>query len=324
VLSDRWCVRAHRVIVVCVVLMYMFRCVRLCDYSSVCLVATVSVVACMLCRSVINELAGVACPRSSSLCGPPEAVMSAIGAACPAAAVVDDAVEAVCGAESVAVVPGASKAIPSTPNSKAGGAPRGKCARKPKIDIDNEIQEANRLADLFKKMQAASKVAARNAHRSKQRLIRKANKLSEQDLMRLAVLKRCGLIVPDEEAGIEASPVSASAPPPAKKTKAQEHISNRFKTLVCAVPGASEVLDGLAAADASAAAAKGSCAAAASSSSLPPVEHLPFLRRLPSHRSTKASPPQAAEAKPLMEVEADGEEDGSGTEDAVDAEAPEE
>ena len=71
--------------------------------------------------------------------------------------------------------------------------------RKPKIDIDNEIEEANRLAELFRKMQNASKVAARKATRSKQRLMKKADQLSEQDLMRLAVLKRCGIFAPHQK-----------------------------------------------------------------------------------------------------------------------------
>ena len=41
--------------------------------------------------------------------------------------------------------------------SEAGRAPS---KRKPKIDIDHEIQEANRLAELFRKMQNASKQTA--------------------------------------------------------------------------------------------------------------------------------------------------------------------
>ena len=126
--------------------------------------------------------------------------------------------------------------------SEAGRAPS---KRKPKIDIDNETQEANRLAELFRKMQNASKVAARNATRSKQRLMRKANKLSEQDLMRLAVLKRCGIFAPEEDETV-ASPTPLEVQPlPVKLSKAQEHISGRFKTLVSSVPGAAEVFEGL-------------------------------------------------------------------------------
>ena len=85
--------------------------------------------------------------------------------------------------------------------SESGRAPS---KRKPKIDIDNEIQEANRLVELFRKMQNASKVAARSAMRSKQRLMRKASKLSEQDLVRLAVLKRCGICGAEEDETVAA------------------------------------------------------------------------------------------------------------------------
>ena len=109
--------------------------------------------------------------------------------------------------DEVPTASGRSSSVPSAPGTPvatpkalaAGGRIRGE-KKKPQIDIDYEIQEANKLAELFKKMQKASKVAGRNAVRQRQRLVRKAQKLSEQDLMRLAVIKRCGMFVPDVSA----------------------------------------------------------------------------------------------------------------------------
>ena len=185
-------------------------------------------------------------------------------------------------------------ADPSAPALKRRGRP----AKKPKIDIDNEIQEASRLAELFRKMQAASKVAARNATRSKQRLIRKANRFSEQDLMRLAVLKRCGLFAPEEEGDVAvASPFDEAVPSLAKKTKAQQHISCRFKSLVSSVPGAAEVLEGLDKGALSAIAASSAvCSSASASSAVFPLK-VADLKRLPPKRSKKVAARKVAKSQ---------------------------
>ncbi len=76
-----------------------------------------------------------------------------------------------------------------------GGAPARPKARvkKPRIDIDNQIKEANRLSEVLRKVAQAAKTTAKNGTRAKQRLVRKAGKLSSEDLERIAVLKRCGL-----------------------------------------------------------------------------------------------------------------------------------
>jgi len=125
----------------------------------------------------------------------------------------------------------------------AGGRTRG--VKKPQIDIDDEIEKANNLAELFKKMQKASKVAARNAGRQRQRLVRKAQKLSEQDLMRLAVIKRCGLFVQDEAGASAAAAGPDGLPTPPKKSKAQEALTNRLQTLVGSAGGAQELVQAL-------------------------------------------------------------------------------
>ena len=113
-----------------------------------------------------------------------------------AAAATDEVVQEEAGTDSGANKTNQDRTGDGPAPSESGRVPT---KRKPKIDIDNEIEEANRLAELFRKMQNASKVAARNATRSKQRLMRKANQLSEQDLMRLAVLKRCGIFAPHQK-----------------------------------------------------------------------------------------------------------------------------
>lgn len=102
-------------------------------------------------------------------------------------------------APSTPVVPAVAAAPPNLTPTK--GRPRGRPSKKPKIDIDSEIQEATKLAEVLRKMQQASKAAARNGTRAKQRLVRKAGKLSSDDLMRLAVLKRCGLVPAEKEGG---------------------------------------------------------------------------------------------------------------------------
>ena len=103
--------------------------------------------------------------------------------------------------------------VPAPPDEQAlpmrkGGRPAK--ASRPKIDIDHEIDEANRMAEITKKMMLAAKAAQRNSRRAKQRLVRRAGKLSAADLERLAVLKRCGLYL---EGPAPASPETSTAPP---------------------------------------------------------------------------------------------------------------
>ena len=71
---------------------------------------------------------------------------------------------------------------------------RKKASARPRIDIDDEIEEANKLSAVMKKLAHAAKMAERNSQRCKQRLIRKCGKLSAADLERMSVLKRCGLL----------------------------------------------------------------------------------------------------------------------------------
>ena len=140
---------------------------------------------------------------------------------------------------------------------------RGRPSQRPKIDIDQEVEEANRLADLFKRMQHASKVAARTAIKSKQRLMKKANKLSEMDLMRLAVLKRCGFMEQAETGSVDAgtSPSAAAASAAMTPSTAVSAMGKKLQGMVSTIPGASDLMKALEAS------ATSSCSAAAASSS---------------------------------------------------------
>ena len=242
-----------------------------------------------------------------------------------------------------AATPGAAAAVPleedasmapsgaspgASGSTSEGGGPRVRAAvgrargvKKPQIDIDDEIVEANKLAELFKKMQKASKVAARNAGRQRQRLVRKAQKLSEQDLMRLAVIKRCGLFVPDDSVLPAAAAGSAGAPPPAKKSKAQEALSNRFKTLVNGAAGAAELVQAmnLGTEGNATASALPNGSIVSGQSVLPLVRcRAPILQRLPARRphtsatsvtAAAASEVEAGDHEPAHES---GAEDGDG------------
>lgn len=105
---------------------------------------------------------------------------------------------------------------PPVAQPKVRGRPKAKS--KPKIDLDEEIAEANRLAEISRRMLGAAKTIQRNNRRSKQRLMRKAGKLSPEDLERIAVLKRCGLYAQNED---EASDEEARATPAPKMEPAR-------------------------------------------------------------------------------------------------------
>ena len=192
---------------------------------------------------------------------------------------------------------------------------RGRPSTRPKIDIDAEVEEANRLADLFKRMQHASKIAAKCAMKSKQRLMKKANMLSQQDLMRLAVLKRCGFIEPtDTGSGASGTPAPAVIEAATRmSTTGGGSVGKKLQGLVSSIPGASDLVKAL---DVSANAHSPAAAAAASSSARCPLfasgARLPRppvgLKRLPSCPSVIPSPrhkvprPEVFEEPPLKDA----------------------
>jgi len=95
-------------------------------------------------------------------------------------------------------VPEQSGVSGASAKAEAKASPKKRSAR-PKIDLDEEIRRANDLAAMSRKMLQAAKASSKNNKRAKQRLIKKAGKLSPEDLERIAVLKRCGLFVEDGE-----------------------------------------------------------------------------------------------------------------------------
>ena len=133
--------------------------------------------------------------------------------------------------------------VASAPAPKPLGRP--KKGSRPKIDIDDEIQEANRLAEVTKRMMQAAKAAQRNSRRTKQRLVRKAGKLSAADLERIATLKRCGLFVADpadpstSSASSVTSSSSSSAAPPADPAR---RVNSKLFSAVGQVQGAADLL----------------------------------------------------------------------------------
>ena len=140
------------------------------------------------------------------------------------------------------VSPSAPAVLPEEGPRRAG---RPKKGSRPKIDIDDEIEEANRLAEVTKKIMQAAKAAQRNSRRTKQRLVRKAGKLSPGDLERIATLKRCGLFVadPSEEStscgsGASTSSSSEVVPTPAVKSR---RINEKLMSVVGHVEGAAEL-----------------------------------------------------------------------------------
>ena len=122
---------------------------------------------------------------------------------------------------------------------------RPKKAARPKMDIDDEIDEANRLAEVTRKMMLAAKAAQRNSRRVKQRLVRKAGKLSASDLERIATLTRCGLFVPDptEEstASTSEAPSSSSSSTPAVSVPLRR-VNTKLFSAVGQVQGAADLL----------------------------------------------------------------------------------
>ena len=98
-----------------------------------------------------------------------------------------------CSEDHASGAPATPASSQAPPKAKAKG--RGRPVR-PRIDLD---EHANKLAEVSKKMLVAAKSAQKAQKKQKQRLIRKAGKLSAEDLERMAVLKRCGLYAEDGE-----------------------------------------------------------------------------------------------------------------------------
>jgi hypothetical protein len=97
--------------------------------------------------------------------------------------------------QTVPVATSCGGGVPEVPVDHPQGKAKAKARsrKKPRIDIDNQITEANRLSAVLRRVAQAAKTTAKNGTRIKRRLVLKAGKLSSEDLERIAVLKRCGL-----------------------------------------------------------------------------------------------------------------------------------
>jgi hypothetical protein len=132
------------------------------------------------------------------------------------------------------------------PGSSATGAPptdrqRASSKLRARIDIDDEIEEANKIADMLKKVQKKAKTMHRSSKKAKQRLVVKASKLRAEDLERIAVLKRCGLFVSEDAS--EAKPTASEGcqgGPPAQATKGK--VQRRMADIMSQTEGSAGLL----------------------------------------------------------------------------------
>ena len=137
--------------------------------------------------------------------------------------------------------------------AKAGGKAkargRAKAVARPQIDLDKEIEEANTLATMSRKLMVAARSIERNNKKCKSRLIRKAGKLSAEDLERIAVLKRCGLYSEAAEAedgnegeGDDASEAASSG---SSAARGLEPKKQKLATLLAESADARALMDGV-------------------------------------------------------------------------------
>ena len=115
---------------------------------------------------------------------------------------------------------------------------------RPRIDIDDQIREANRVSDLLKKMGQAAKTLKKSQTKAKQRLVKKAARLSAQDLERIAVLKRAfgDMELPLDDAASSCSSFPATSPPVEMGVSAMHET---LKNMMKGVSGAEDVVTGL-------------------------------------------------------------------------------
>ena len=131
----------------------------------------------------------------------------------------------------------------------AGKAAKGRrTAQHPRLDIDDQIAEANRVHDMLKKMSSAAKQIKKSQTKAKQRLIKKASRLNPEDLERIAVLKR---VFGDDQcdgtssASSSAASSSSLAATPPNPTKGIRRLHSSLRVMMEKVPGAENVIQSL-------------------------------------------------------------------------------
>ena len=141
----------------------------------------------------------------------------------------------------------------------AGSPPKGKARAKsmptakpltrprvvrPRIDIDDQISEANRVHDLLRKMSQAAKSLKKAQTKAKQRLLKKAARLNPADLERIAVLKRI-FSESAEETSSASSACSIPSLPSTGCSKGALDMHGTLRTMLKGLPGVEDVVMGL-------------------------------------------------------------------------------
>ena len=152
-------------------------------------------------------------------------------------------------AEAMTVSGNETPAPAASPAAAKASSPQ-KRGSQPKIDLDDEIRRANDLATMSRKMLQAARNVARNNRKAKQRLIKKAGKLSPEDLERIAVLKRCGMLADDEEEAPTDNAEGEDSGKPAEKKRTagpsamelkRPRLASRLESLTAANPILAEI-----------------------------------------------------------------------------------
>lgn len=181
-----------------------------------------------------------------------------------------------------------------TSPKKRGRPPK---SSRPKIDIDDEIAQANRMAEITKKMMLAARTAQRNSRKAKQRLVRRAGKLSSADLERLAVLKRCGLYIEAQEPSAASSSSAASTAASSSASSGSPATGpvlpgKKLLTAMGRVDGAAELLSSFGSSGALDGGRAAACGSVASGAGMSAVSAVPRGRRLgPSVPAVPVSAP---------------------------------
>jgi len=115
---------------------------------------------------------------------------------------------------------------------------------RPRIDIDDQNSEANRVHDLLRKMSQAAKSLKKSQKKAKQHLIKKAARLNPADLERIAVLKRI-FGDPADETAVACSISSGTQPSSIACSKGALDMHGTLRDMMKGVSGAKDVVMGL-------------------------------------------------------------------------------
>jgi hypothetical protein len=148
------------------------------------------------------------------------------------------------GKSKVKAVLDAGSEIPGSSSTSAQRSVKQRGPAKPRarIDIDDEIEEANKISDMLKRGAKKAKTMSRSSKKAKQRLVVKASKLRAEDLERIAVLKRCGLFVSEDHNHPNAK-VSENGKAEPTGTGGKGKVQKRMAELIAQTDGSAGLLD---------------------------------------------------------------------------------